>query len=813
MQLNYYSLARGICRESYFEFFKMFWPVISPEPLVLNWHVEYLCNEIQHHMERVFKRQTKECDLIVNISPGTSKSSIFSVLLQPWCWTRMPGLRKIGCSYQEELAFELTVKSRRVVQSPLYSRLFPEIELRKDLNAKSLWSNTLGGDRYAIGMGGGIMGKHGHLIVLDDPLNPREGRSEAAINTAREFCTESLPSRLIHTENDASFMMLVMQRICIDDPTGLWLQRSGVKQICLPAELTDDVKPENLRDNYVDGLFSPTLLPRAKLGKKLEELGQYGYSGQFLQSPIPLGGGMFKVDKLEEHYAYPGDECFTRIARFWDKACFLPHTRVTTRTGQKAIKSVKVGEKVLTRDGWKPVYFSGCTKTTKELCSVVFSDGTWNTSTPDHLYLTDKGNWITIASIGDGDSLTYIGDNTWADQSTQIEKQLSSTVSGTQGKKVDGTTTTMLRTRIQKSNIAVHSTETSGSSYTVKRYPVAIMCTTLTATGITIIQKILNAFPEPSTGASTESRCKKCKTELPLLFRKIEKEHLRAYAGGKKIKKLTTQRLTEKQRDYAAKPRKRRLGKTTQMVSLGFAVNVTKSTNPTLEVLKPNSAQTLVNKHLTHQNQREKTGVYSAKTAGQNFPGIVVKNIVLHNAARLVGAKVYDISVKDNPEFYANGVLVHNCSDGKGDWTVGVKMGLHKDGTYWILDVARGQWSTDVREKIIQDTAARDGKRIRIGFEQEPGSSGIDSAKESIKRLSGYLVEGFRATGSKEVRADTFSVQVNAGNVKVLKGKWLSDYKYELAHFPNAKHDDQVDASSGAFSMLINKKVKLGVLR
>lgn len=113
----------------------------------------------------------------------------------------------------------------------------------------------------------------------------------------------------------------------------------------------------------------------------------------------------------------------------------------------------------------------------------------------------------------------------------------------------------------------------------------------------------------------------------------------------------------------------------------------------------------------------------------------------------------------------------------------------------------------------MQEAAARDGKRIRIGFEQEPGSSGIDSAKETIRRLSGYLIEGFRATGSKEVRADTFSVQVNAGNVKVLKGKWLSDYKYELAHFPNAKHDDQVDASSGAFSMLINKKVKLGVLR
>ncbi len=449
----------------------MFWPVISSEPLALNWHIEYLCNELQYHMERVFKRQTKECDLVINISPSTSKSSICSILLQPWCWTRMPGLRKIGCSYVEDLAFELTVKSRRVVQSPLYKKLFPEIEIRSDLNNKSLWSNTLGGDRYAIGMGGSVTGKHGHLIVLDDPLNPKMGRSEAAINTAREFCTETLPNRTV--DKEVTFQLLVMQRISVDDPTALWLGKPGVKHICLPGELTDDVKPVELREKYVDGLFDPKRLSRNALDSHLAEMGQYGYAGQILQTPVPPSGGMFKVDKLEEMHAYPGDECFTRICRFWDRA----------------------------------------------------------------------------------------------------------------------------------------------------------------------------------------------------------------------------------------------------------------------------------------------------------------------------------------------------ASDGKGDWTVGVKMGLHKDGSYWILDIVRGQWSSDAREKVMLETANRDGKRVRIGFEQEPGSSGIDSAKETIRRMSGFLIEGFRATGSKEVRADTFSVQVNAGNVKVLKGKWLSDYKYELTHFPNAKHDDQIDASSGAFSMLINKKVKLGVLR
>ena len=96
----------------------------------------------------------------------------------------MPGFRYIGTSFAEDLAFELTVKSRRVVQSPLYQKLFPEIELREDLNNKSLWSNTLGGDRYAAGTGGNIMGRHAHCIGIDDPLDPKGGRSKAKIEEA-----------------------------------------------------------------------------------------------------------------------------------------------------------------------------------------------------------------------------------------------------------------------------------------------------------------------------------------------------------------------------------------------------------------------------------------------------------------------------------------------------------------------------------------------------------------------------------------------------------------------------------------------------
>jgi predicted phage terminase large subunit-like protein len=45
------------------------------------------------------------------------------------------------------------------------------------------------------------------------------------------------------------------------------------------------------------------------------------------------------------------------------------------------------------------------------------------------------------------------------------------------------------------------------------------------------------------------------------------------------------------------------------------------------------------------------------------------------------------------------------------------------------------------------------------------------------------------------------------------KAAWLPDLESELLSFPNAAHDDQVDATSLAFNVLTKQTVKLGVLK
>lgn len=155
-------------------------------------------------------------------------------------------------------------------------------------------------------------------------------------------------------------------------------------------------------------------------------------------------------------------------------------------------------------------------------------------------------------------------------------------------------------------------------------------------------------------------------------------------------------------------------------------------------------------------------------------------------------------------------------TQGGGDYSAGVLM-IECDGHFYVADVVRGQWSSLKREQVIRETAEADlerwGGSVRTMVEQEGGSSGVDSAQATIRGLAGFVVGSERVTGDKVTRARPFSSQVEGGNVSLLPGKWHRDYLSELRAFPNGKHDDQVDASSGAFKEVSRGVFPNGIIR
>jgi len=313
------KFVANVCQESYYQFFLTFWPLIAAEKLIRNWHIKKLCDELQDIAERVFLDKPKEYDCIINCPPGTSKSSIVSILWQAWIWTRMPSARFISGSYSERLALDHSRKSRDVVISDKYRALFPFIKLREDQNTKGYFTNSAGGMRFATGVGGSVTGMHAHFITIDDPLDPIGALSDPVINEANIWITETLSDRKV--DKQLTPTVLIMQRLHQDDPSGNWLDRGGrIKHICLPAEDSWEVKPEEWRSFYVNGLLDAQ---RPGMNKaSLEEAAKRGeayYAGQYGQSPIPRGGALFKVDRIQIS-AVPPDKWKRGPVRFWDKA-------------------------------------------------------------------------------------------------------------------------------------------------------------------------------------------------------------------------------------------------------------------------------------------------------------------------------------------------------------------------------------------------------------------------------------------------------------------------------------------------------------
>lgn len=142
------------------------------------------------------------------------------------------------------------------------------------------------------------------------------------------------------------------------------------------------------------------------------------------------------------------------------------------------------------------------------------------------------------------------------------------------------------------------------------------------------------------------------------------------------------------------------------------------------------------------------------------------------------------------------------ATEGNGDPTAGVKMGTNGDGIFWITDVKRKQWSTDTRNAEIKLAASLDGTSTKIRGPQDPGAAGKEAAASFTRLLAGYNVKTMPVSGDKVTRADPFSSQVNAGNVRLVEGDWNAAFIEELRTFPNGKHDDQVDAASDAFAEL-----------
>lgn len=282
------------CRRDFYIFIQEFWDVVIAEQPVYNWHIKYLCKELQEAAERVFKGEDLEHDLLINIPPGTTKTTIAIVMFPCWIWVRMQTARILSTSYAAGEAQEKAVLSKDIIKSEKFQRFFPDIVVRHDIDSKTKYKLDAGGERKAIGLGGGALGGHYHFILNDDPLNIKDAESKIVRESTNSTLSKIATTRKV--DKKVTLTVTIMQRLHEDDPSGMLLSKEGLKlkHINLPARDNGKIKPPYLALKYVNGLLDPIRLDETVLNNQLIGLGSYDFAGQFMQEPAPDEGGMIK---------------------------------------------------------------------------------------------------------------------------------------------------------------------------------------------------------------------------------------------------------------------------------------------------------------------------------------------------------------------------------------------------------------------------------------------------------------------------------------------------------------------------------------
>lgn len=276
------------------EFTKYMFKAQKGSDFIVSWHHKLICETL----EKVITGQITR--LIINIPPRYSKTEIAVVNFMAWCIGLFPDCEFIHASYSARLAANNAYKARSIAMSEEFKELFPYLELKNDSKAKDDWRTEKGGIVYATGAGGTITGfgagkirpGFAGAVIIDDPLKAGDANSDTVRTGVNEWFVETMESRLNKKETP---IIVIMQRLHEDDLSGFLLGGGNGEKwdhLMLPA-IGSDGKP-----------LWPFKHPIEELNR-METANPYMFAGQYMQTPSPKGGGLFK-DEWWKYYRVNG---------------------------------------------------------------------------------------------------------------------------------------------------------------------------------------------------------------------------------------------------------------------------------------------------------------------------------------------------------------------------------------------------------------------------------------------------------------------------------------------------------------------------
>jgi len=145
-------------------------------------------------LDRVARGELKR--LIVNMPPRHTKSEFASHLFPAFFMGRHPKAKLIQTTHTGELSIRFGRKTKNLLESDEYARVFPGVHLAADSKAAGRWESNHGGEYFAAGVGGAITGRGADLLIIDDPHSEQDALSPTVLDGHYEWYTSGPRQRL-----------------------------------------------------------------------------------------------------------------------------------------------------------------------------------------------------------------------------------------------------------------------------------------------------------------------------------------------------------------------------------------------------------------------------------------------------------------------------------------------------------------------------------------------------------------------------------------------------------------------------------------
>lgn len=307
---------RQLLRKHFYIFVQKAFDTVFPgydfEP---NWHVRAVC----HALERVARGETTR--LLILLPPRQLKSLVASVAFPAWLLGLDPTRRIICVSYSTELAAKHARDSRAVMQGSWYRGAF-STRLDPSKMAEMEFMTTKRGYRLATSTGGTLTGRGGSIIIIDDPMKPADAQSVLRRQDVQQWFCNTVVSRLDDKANGA--IVVVMQRLHVDDLAGYLLEQGGWEVLSLPAIAEEEQEVAlgggRVYRRSIGGVLHPAREPIHVLEQLKADMGSAEFSAQYQQAPVPPGGNMIRWEWFGSYDQRPPLADGAMIVQSWDTA-------------------------------------------------------------------------------------------------------------------------------------------------------------------------------------------------------------------------------------------------------------------------------------------------------------------------------------------------------------------------------------------------------------------------------------------------------------------------------------------------------------